>query len=720
MNQQQLQTARAALWHQNAAPLATYDDAAAWLEETGLCLFLPRHAQLPAPAPSLVEATMGAPGTTPAAGAVAAGMELAARLIDAGRAIPLNLLGTYSEQPDFLIAPEVLPWVAAIRGDRQWKTAPGGRAAPIVLRTWEALERQGAQTAVEVREILGRELTEAAVLRALIELWTSLRALPAYTPGEPTRWSLTKDRYAAQLATGASTAQPTALSALLSLYLRSAVAATAEEAEVFLSPLTARSRIREVLHGMTAARQFGTMSVGSQTLLFVEGSLPETAPEAEAALAPAAGEASPALPAKGHGREPREARKDFRGQRRGEPRSEPRSGPRFEPGSEPRSGPRSERGSERGFERPRDLRPPRREFRPGAGARKEAERGGGPGREGRPSRPFDKKRVWQPRERKPGFAGAGGEREGERRGRGAGKGGAEKGGAGAGARGARPWQKRGAGERTGGKPGAGEFRGRSREGREGRRPFPAREGRVERPQGEGRPWQKNRRSDGGREDRQPQRRGGPPFRSHDGPSGRRDRPSGPAEREERGREERGRPEFRPRRDFGSRGFDRSRSGDRPERGKGGPVRLGGSGGGGDFPGKARRFDPAKRGAGGGERGKPRFGGPRRASEPEKTRGPEKTGREESGLGKSGMGKFGQGKSGMGKFGPGKAGPGKFGPKKFGSSRFGPARGASGGFGKRSGRGEFQPGKKPGKNFPGPGARGEQKSRKNRSQEESPE
>jgi len=710
LNQQQLQTARAALWHQNAAPLATYDDAAAWLEETGLCLFLPRHAQLPAPAPSLVEATMGAPGTTPAAGAVAAGMELAARLIDAGRAIPLNLLGTYSEQPDFLIAPEVLPWVAAIRGDRQWKTAPGGRAAPIVLRTWEALERQGAQTAVEVREILGRELTEAAVLRALIELWTSLRALPAYTPGEPTRWSLTKDRYAAQLATGASTAQPTALSALLSLYLRSAVAATAEEAEVFLSPLTARSRIREVLHGMTAARQFGTMSVGSQTLLFVEGSLPETAPEAEAALAPAAGEASPALPAPGHGREPREARKDFRGQRGGEPRSEPRSEPRFEPRSGPRSKP--------GFERPRDLRPPRREFRPGAGARKEAERGGGPGREGRPSRPFDKKRVWQPRERKSGFADAGGEREGERRGRGAEKGGAEKGDARAGAHGARPWQKRGAGERTAGRPGAGErtagkpgagertageIRGRSREGREGRRPFPAREGRVGRPQGEGRPWQKNRRADGGREDRQPQRRGGPPFRSHDGPLGRREKPSGPAEREERGREERGRPEFRPRRDFGSRGFDHSRSGDHTERGKGGPVRPGGSGGGGEFPGKKRPFDAAKRGRGGAESGKAQFGGPGRRSGPERS-GPERSG---------------PGKPGLGKAGPGKFGPGKFGPKKFGSSRFGPARGASGGFGKRSGRGEFQPGKKR-KIFPGPGDRGEQKSRKNRSQEESPE
>ena len=286
MNQQQLQIARAALWHQTAnappaAPLLTLDDASSWLDEIGLCLFLPRHTQLPAPAPSFVEAIVGATSITPPAAAITQAAELASRLIQADRAIPLNLLGIVSEQPDFLVTPEVLPWVAAVRGDRQWKTAPAGRTAPIVLRTWEALDKESGKTAIELTEILGRELTEAAVLRALIELWTSLRAVPAYTPGQPARWSLLKNRYPAQLATGANTAQTTALSALLSIYLRAAVAASAEEAEIFLSPLTARSRIREVIHGMTAARQLRTMSVGTQTLLFVEGSLPESATEPE-------------------------------------------------------------------------------------------------------------------------------------------------------------------------------------------------------------------------------------------------------------------------------------------------------------------------------------------------------------------------------------------------------------------------------------------------------
>jgi len=265
----------------------------------GLCLFLPRYTQLPAPAPSFVEATMGAVRVTPPAAAIAQATELVDRLIQEDRVIPLNLLGAVSEQPDFLTTPEVLPWVYAVRGDRQWKTAPPGRTTPIVLRTWEALDRDGEQSAIDLRENLGRELTEAAVLRALIELWTTLRAIPRYAAGQPVRWALLKNRYPAQLATGANTAQTTALSALLSIYLRTAVAATAEEAEIFLSPLTARSRIRDVIHGMMAARQFRTMSLGTKTMLFVEGSLPETVatePEAQAIEPAAPAPLAPRMP----------------------------------------------------------------------------------------------------------------------------------------------------------------------------------------------------------------------------------------------------------------------------------------------------------------------------------------------------------------------------------------------------------------------------------------
>ncbi len=352
LNQKQLQIARAAVWRQTANPVLTVDDAAAWIEETGLCLFLPRHAQLPAPAPSLVEACAGEGRAVFAAAAVDAAMELAARLVADERAVPLNLMGNFSEQPDYLSSPGTLRWIAAVRGDRNWKAAPAGRTAPLVSRTWEALS-SGEKTVVEIQELLGREITEGAVLRALIELWTTLRAFPRYEPGQPTRWALARDRFARQLGAAAGTAQTTGLSALISLYLHSVVAATAEETEIFLSPLTARSRVREVLHGMTATRQLGSMAMGVNTLLFVEGSLPEVEPEAEVEQAPAPSVARPAPRAF---EQPHENRREAHG-----------TAPAWETRGKPHGGERSQRP---GFAR--GKKPP---FRPGQKRESGAARG---------------------------------------------------------------------------------------------------------------------------------------------------------------------------------------------------------------------------------------------------------------------------------------------------------------------------------------------------------
>jgi 23S rRNA pseudouridine2605 synthase len=354
LNQEQLQNARTALWRQNGQPLLTQDDAVTWLDEMGICLFLPRHAQLPAPAPSFVEACAGAPRAVPEPAAIDTATALVTRLVAEDRVIPLNLMGNLTEQPDFLAAPETLRWVASVRGDRNWKSAPGARTAPLVQRVWEALDRAPGRTEPEVREELGRELTEGAVMRALVELWMTLRVAPEYVAGEPTRWSLMRDRYPQGMASGANTAQTTALSALVSLYLYQAVAATSEEAEIFLSPLTARSRIREVLHGMLATRQFGTMPLGVQTLLYLEGTLPEFGePETTPEPAVAAPEARPDRGLVRQNRQ-REPRREFNR----EPRRASRPPFRREqqPGREYGRGPKREGRPERGE---------RREFRGG-------------------------------------------------------------------------------------------------------------------------------------------------------------------------------------------------------------------------------------------------------------------------------------------------------------------------------------------------------------------
>jgi 23S rRNA pseudouridine2605 synthase len=296
LTREQLQAAQAAHWRQNQNPILTLEDAAGWLEQHPLCLYLPRRAQLPAPAPSFVEACMGRAHGTPGATAIEQAHALLTRLIAQGSAVALNLLGGVSEQPDFLVASQALPYVLSLRGDADWKHAPqkssGHKVSPLVLELWKALDKDGGLTAPEARENLGRELTEAAVLRGLCELWQGLRISPVFAePGQAARWELLRVRHRDALATASTTSQVTALSLLVSMYLQSVYAASSEEIEVFLSPVASRSRVREAVRGLSATRQIHSLSMDAQTYYFLEDGLPEFA---EPAASPAASVESPA------------------------------------------------------------------------------------------------------------------------------------------------------------------------------------------------------------------------------------------------------------------------------------------------------------------------------------------------------------------------------------------------------------------------------------------
>ncbi len=280
MTSQQLIEARAALWHHNAEPILTVEDAASWLATTGFLLFLPRRQQLRAPGPTFVEACMGRLEHMPARPEIENALNLAHRLFATGEVLPLNLLGTLNEEPDFLIARDRLPWLFALRGDRSWKSAPGGRTSPLNVSVWKLLDEQGELTTEQIRSGVGRDVSEASVRRALIDLWGTLRVFPRYHDGETT-WVLAKASCPRECAKGASTSQGAALSLFLADYLRSVIAATEDEISSFLSPLASRSRLREVLHALVATRQLSTIPLGPNTLYHVTGEMPEF-PEASA------------------------------------------------------------------------------------------------------------------------------------------------------------------------------------------------------------------------------------------------------------------------------------------------------------------------------------------------------------------------------------------------------------------------------------------------------
>ena len=233
---------------QNGLGTLTFEDARTWIEETGLCLFLPRRQFLSSVAPSFVEAIAGRRDMTPDSRQIAAAEELLVRLETSDVAVRLNLQGMPGEQPDFVVASWVLPYVYALRGDRDWRRNPqltGSRAvSQLAVQTYKLLEA-GDQTVSQLKHALGREVTEAAVLRAITELWQQLRIIPVIPEaGRAAKWQLLRTRYQKAIAEGASTSQVTAISVLASIYLQAVIAASMEEVEVFLSPLTARSKVR--------------------------------------------------------------------------------------------------------------------------------------------------------------------------------------------------------------------------------------------------------------------------------------------------------------------------------------------------------------------------------------------------------------------------------------------------------------------------------------------
>ena len=285
MTAEQLQHARDAAWRHDGHALLTGEDAAAWLRLAGLALFLPRPAQIAAPVGSFVEATLGEANPTPALHAIEAAAGLLRGMLasasGAADAVALNLLGAPGDQPDFLATEETLPFVFALRGDREWRRGPRGKSSPLVTEVWKLLDRDGAQSADEIKDKLGRHLTESAALRALTELWTTLRVEPIYTPdgaaeqGAGTHWQLLEANHERAMTAGSAMAQGMALSALVSVYLQSAVAATGDEIEAFLSPLASRSRVRDAVRGLHATRQLSVQHLGANEHFFVEGSLPE-------------------------------------------------------------------------------------------------------------------------------------------------------------------------------------------------------------------------------------------------------------------------------------------------------------------------------------------------------------------------------------------------------------------------------------------------------------
>jgi 23S rRNA pseudouridine2605 synthase len=278
LNAEQLNSARLARWSQNGEARLTLEAASEWIAEIGFCPYVPMGLTGSAPAPSFVEAVVGRPAQAPSAGERERALGLIARVIENSSVVPLKLSASLGEQPDFVCSPEVLRFVYALRGDRNFKTGPltvgNEKVTPLSLHCWQAIEQQGPLDVAALQPILGRDITEAAIARALQELWSGMYIFPILrAAGQPAQWELMFRRFPKPVAAGASTGHAEAQSAMISLYLQASVAAREEEILSFLSPLAPQSKLREVIRGLGSMRQLDILDIGGRAHVALQGGL---------------------------------------------------------------------------------------------------------------------------------------------------------------------------------------------------------------------------------------------------------------------------------------------------------------------------------------------------------------------------------------------------------------------------------------------------------------
>lgn len=397
MFENELQDLRRHKWRVDTPTRAlfTADDARAFLHDVGFCLEYPLRT--PVVAPTFIGAVIGSDQNLPTAKyafvhprAREAG-ELKQRLLAEKEAFEAS----FGDEGSLFISAAEFPYFYALLGDRNPKQAPsaGERGEKALLRhTFELVEMHGPVTEKQVRDLLGETVSDVALARTLHELWSKLRLVRV---GEEGKWDLLL-RWAPEMVNqGKQISAQEALSALLSKYLEVCVAVEQKDVEEFFGHIVARSRVAEVIKGLSAAREIGFISVSGRTLL---RNVPRISEEEKAAKQAAAAAPRTFVKRPRPERPPMDlarpsSRKQEAWMRYGPPRKKAeRRGPR--PGGDQ---PRRAEGPGRPQEGAAAGTPPRREWKPRpTGVRPERKFGTRPPRtEGA----RDERRGWKPRPR---------------------------------------------------------------------------------------------------------------------------------------------------------------------------------------------------------------------------------------------------------------------------------------------------------------------------------
>jgi hypothetical protein len=273
MTEQDLYELRREKWRLDGKPIRTIEEARAFVEATGFCLLYPVRPAMPVP--TFIGAFVGSDNRLPtwqhaySDPRAAPAIELMVRLLRDRSAYEANI---FEENNPFLVAASAFPFFYALVGERNPKLAPkqGPRSpySPLACDAFAWVVKEGPISKQRLQESLGGSVSLAALDKALGELLARLRITRVdYKASEGSYWDALYRWSPDAVREGVNLSVQQALSGLLSKYLDCVVAAEPSELEAFFGKFVARSKVKEAVNALLAAREFSFVHVSGRSML---------------------------------------------------------------------------------------------------------------------------------------------------------------------------------------------------------------------------------------------------------------------------------------------------------------------------------------------------------------------------------------------------------------------------------------------------------------------
>jgi hypothetical protein len=278
---------RRAKWRLDGKAIRTIEEARVFIDEVGFCLMYP--VRPPMALPTFIGAFVGSDDRLPTwqhafsdpRAADATGLMV--RLLRERSAYEASL---FDENNAFLVSASAFPFFYALVGERNPKLAPkpGPRSpySQLACDAFDLIRRDGPISKEKLQEALGKSISLPALDKALGELFAKLRITRVdYKANEGgSFWDVLYRWSPDAVREGVGISVPQALSALVSKYLDCVVAAEQSELEVFFGNFVARSRVKEAVNALLAARELSFVHVGGKSMLQITPAKEATLPGA--------------------------------------------------------------------------------------------------------------------------------------------------------------------------------------------------------------------------------------------------------------------------------------------------------------------------------------------------------------------------------------------------------------------------------------------------------